>query len=512
MTAEADALSQAHRTIRVVPPGEGPYAGRLVAGGDEPYVAVRTHDLKEWGGWARGEASHLAVPAELVRTAEGHEVLLPWCTERLDAFVARREAAAAPLTPGECTTLLASLLRGAAEAGEVEPRGEWWLTASARPVFVIGAGEALTTEAVSIVRQVAEASQGDRAIGRLCARITEVLGERRRIPHEAAGVEEMLCAWAAPKPLGQVPVESGEKDDWTRTGSRLPLVSPAEAARVVRSRSAESDPARAARPSGVRRRRAADRPHRGRPFVDGLLARAHLVGTKISEKAAGIRGRRRGSVRTGARRPEGMMTRRWSKPLLVAAVVAAVLAVGGALWPSGSPAGTAATVQDGSSALPTRAGEPTPSDDTTSSAGRELTRSGALTSEKEASASPSPSRSTTPSPGEETDPVVALPALLGAAAQCKAGRGDESGAEACARAWSADRDPSDRDAVDLSPEASLRLIENFGDLAAIRVESGPEVRMVILVRTDDGWRIRDVYDVADPPSGEGVRAGDQIPS
>jgi len=52
------------------------------------------------------------------------------------------------------------------------------------------------------------------------------------------------------------------------------------------------------------------------------------------------------------------------------------------------------------------------------------------------------------------------------------------------------------------PGGSLSLIEDYGDLAALRSGSGEGGQMVVIIRRDAEWRIRDVYDIADPPSDE----------
>ena len=44
------------------------------------------------------------------------------------------------------------------------------------------------------------------------------------------------------------------------------------------------------------------------------------------------------------------------------------------------------------------------------------------------------------------------------------------------------------------------LIEDYGDVAAARIGSDAGTQMVVIIRRDAEWRIRDVYDVVDPPS------------
>jgi hypothetical protein len=44
------------------------------------------------------------------------------------------------------------------------------------------------------------------------------------------------------------------------------------------------------------------------------------------------------------------------------------------------------------------------------------------------------------------------------------------------------------------------LIEDYGDLAALRSGAGDDAQLVVIIRRNAEWRIRDVYDIADPPS------------
>ena len=49
------------------------------------------------------------------------------------------------------------------------------------------------------------------------------------------------------------------------------------------------------------------------------------------------------------------------------------------------------------------------------------------------------------------------------------------------------------------------LIEDYGDIAAIRNSSDDDAQMVVIIRRNAEWRMRDVYDIANPPS-EGTGA------
>lgn len=54
-------------------------------------------------------------------------------------------------------------------------------------------------------------------------------------------------------------------------------------------------------------------------------------------------------------------------------------------------------------------------------------------------------------------------------------------------------------------ERATSLIEDYGDVAVIRVAGTESLgeQMLVMVQGKDGWLVRDVYDVADQPSGEG---------
>ena len=127
--------------------------------------------LAGWAGWAFAGAEHVAAPLDVVRRRDGHDVLLPWCTERVTSLLARRHVVDEHLSLGECSTLVASVLRGIDELGEpgARERGTWWVTGEGRPVFVVGEGEAACTGAARVVELVAEGCR-DRGMGRVLAR------------------------------------------------------------------------------------------------------------------------------------------------------------------------------------------------------------------------------------------------------------------------------------------------------------------------------------------------------
>src|SRR5690606_15501923 len=116
----------AHRVIRRLGVDEGPYPGDLVAHGDGAAVLLAAD--ADSVRWEFAGAEHVTAPLEVLRTAEGNAVLLPWCERRLGALVAQRRAAGDPPDAGECVTLAVSLLRGIGELGDADVRGAWWVT------------------------------------------------------------------------------------------------------------------------------------------------------------------------------------------------------------------------------------------------------------------------------------------------------------------------------------------------------------------------------------------------
>ena len=196
-----------HRVIRRIDAGEGPYAGTLVTRGGSVAVQVDAEAISGWAAWEHAGDDHVAAPLDIVRRSDGHDVLLPWCTERVSSFFGRRAAAEAALTSGETTTLVASILRGLGELtrGEgQEETGEWWLTDDGRPTFVIGAGETARAAAAGLVARLRK-DCADRALTRLLVVVEEGLGAVTARPGMPARQlekwEAELFDSAAPKPL-----------------------------------------------------------------------------------------------------------------------------------------------------------------------------------------------------------------------------------------------------------------------------------------------------------------------
>ncbi|MGX1931979.1 hypothetical protein [Microbacterium resistens] len=499
---EPEVLHRAHRTVRTLSPGEGPFPGRLVTDArEEVRVCTDAAGLAGWSGWRYAGAEHIVGPVDLVRRSDGHDVLLPWCVQTVEQALRMRRAAEAPLAAGETTTLVASVLRGLVEAGEDAVSGGWWLTADGRPMFVIGRGPSIQEATRGMIESLA-AQARDRALGRLLQRIVEGLGEDRRLlPHRAGGWERELLELAAPKPLG------GAGDRGVGVDAAVPQ--PPAPARVrdlrrvveedprARSVVAEdrSHPNRSRRPRLRFLWRASDDPGEGAwsawrgstvsSMRPGDVLRA--VGERMSSALRRLRRARPASPPAAS-----TLERRWRRPVLAAGAVAVAVSAAGMLWPSAPSVGGT---------------EPPPEASTPSGNAASSVPGASPAADAEKSlvvASPSPMLE------ETASPLDAVPALLSAAEACEA----TEQADACARAWVPEildtGSPGSGRAIAVDGEAVL--IEDYGDVAAVRLDrEGGASQMLVLVRTDDGWRIRDAYDVGDPPSEEAGPEG-QTPS
>ncbi len=110
------------------------------------------------------------------------------------------------------------------------------------------------------------------------------------------------------------------------------------------------------------------------------------------------------------------------------------------------------------------------------------------------------------SPGPEEDPLASGPVLLDTISQCLA-ESDAACTEAVAEGPAGVVDAL---AVALRGEErpELALVDEYGDVAVVRMsavarEDGGSPsegeRMLVLVRLNEHWLVRDVYDVADQP-------------
>jgi hypothetical protein len=204
---EPAVLAQAHRTIRLLDRSEGPFHGALVTSPDGPLVRADAESFAGWAGWRYAGSQHIAAPVDIARRLDGHDVLLPWCTERLESYLDRRLRTQGGLPPGEIGTVVVSLLRGLAELGPapaVEAQGTWWLTEGGRPLFVVGPGQEAASAVSEIVGRL-RAECTDKMLARALDRARDRIGTaaaQRRVPRRLLEeVESELLEMAAPRPL-----------------------------------------------------------------------------------------------------------------------------------------------------------------------------------------------------------------------------------------------------------------------------------------------------------------------
>lgn len=324
----------AHRAIRRIDAGEGPYAGMLVTRGGSVAVRVDSESISGWAGWEHAGDDHVAGPLDIVRRSDGHDVLLPWCTERVSSFVGRRAAADASLASGEMTTLVASILRGLGELARAEGHdetGEWWLTDDGRPTFVIGAGDTARAAAGALVARLRE-DCADRTLARLLVVIEEGLGAEIARPGMPARQlerwEAELFDTAAPKPLKRdvhAPALARHTD-----AARHAVVARPVARRHLRTRA--SLPRDRGGVGALSSRIVGGIVHSLNGYRDAVALRlGRRPGPGIVERSV----RRTESADVGTAAGRRAPVRRGRRTIVAAAAAAVVLA-GGLLWPGGA--------------------------------------------------------------------------------------------------------------------------------------------------------------------------------
>lgn len=451
----------AHRVIRRLERSAA-FAGDLVSDGDRQRVRTDADGLDETL-WRFSGAEHVAGVRDVVRTPDGQAVLLPWCADSVDAVLARRTAAGRPLVSGEIVTLVGSLLRGVIEVGGEDLRGRWWLDDEARPLFVPGEGATCASASVEIIDRLRR-DCSDRAVERLLRRVAEAAADHRVVLRSLDEWEHELSELAAPRPI-DVAVYAPE---------------------LVR----ELPVHRARLPQDVERMR------QGHSLRDGLDA----VRARMAERLNGLRARV-GRLRSGAS-PRAQAAADVRAPrrrmLLVGAAVAGVVLVSGLSWPTdgedsaGADAVAGEAVADASAGLdrmPAARSAPAPSDTAKPQAGE---------GEKVSDDTPKATGDARPADGSIEEAATGLLALI---ESCRA---DEDADCEGAIVSGAGADILQR----LGPDSATRdvsLIEDYGDIAVVRLGRTEEQReqMIVIIRQNDGWLVRDVYDVADQPSEKG---------
>lgn len=452
-------------------------------------VQVDVAALAGWAGWGFTGAEHIAAPLDVVRRRDGHDVLLPWCTERVTSLLARRQVFDEHLSLGECSTLVASVLRGIDELGEPGAResGTWWVTGEGRPVFVVGEGETACAGAARVVELVAEGCR-DRGMGRVLAQVQMGLhlGEAQpRLPQrQIEEWEAALLQLAAPRPL------------------RCDVLTPERARDVARAANARPSERQALGRRG-NTGTATTQPRRVRraqhsTLVGDALGALRLRVTEVKRRIAGMLPDRdrRWSVHPAAapkmdavrsRADAGSATRPGRRSLLIAGAAAIAVLTGGLLWPGGESGEAAEGAGEASSASHENA---TPLVTPEPTAGDEILRG----------ENPSPTPSDAPAPGTDT-PVIdaaaiaAAPSLLRGAVACV-----EAAALSCPDVIAEGSTVGVAALVEIADgEPSFTPVDEYGDVAVIRAESAAASNILVVVRMNEKWLVRDVYDVADQP-------------
>ncbi len=470
--------------IRQLDADEGPYAGALVTRGESVAVQIHCETLAGWAGWEHAGDEHVAGPVDIVRRQDGHDVLLPWCTERIGAFLGRRAAADVAFAAGELTTVVASLLRGLGELARADGpavTGEWWLTQDGRPMFVIGAGDDARSASSRLIDRM-QRDCADRSLSRLLGEIRDGLhksGERPSMPaRQLERWEAELFATAASRPLKR-DVHAPEKARGLDVAHRV----------------APSMPGTRREARGGGSHHTMDRGSRGAIDRVSEWARRRLeeVRTALEDrvirrdvkKGGGTSSTREKKPSEGASGVVAPRPRRLGRRLVVAGAAAAVVLGGGLLWPGGATGEPAA----GRS-------RPSPAASRSSTAPQTT-----------GPVSPIPSPESTDQSTRAEDPVAAARALLLAIGRCA-----ETGDLACSGAVAAGSSgivEALTGAASAEKVPELAAVDEYGDVAVIRVSSiavvgeGAEPRrieqMVVVVRVNEKWLVRDAYDVADQP-------------
>ncbi|MGW9626537.1 hypothetical protein [Microbacterium sp. NPDC055521] len=459
MDETAALMPGAHRAIRMLDAQESAYTGELITDGERRGVRVDAETVGEHL-WLLADAEHVAGVRDVLRRPDGHDAVLPWCTDRVEVFLGRRAAAESALSAGETVTLVGSLLRGIVEIGERNITGRWWLTDEARPVFVPGEGMACTEAAIALIARLREGCR-DRAMSRLLGEIGAAAGDQRMVRREIERWERELTELAAPRALVR-----------EAFAPERVIAIDAHAARLHQ----DAD-LLAAEPRPLQRLQARLLAA-GAPLIAGVSSRLRR------NRAAVVPAR--GAAQPTARAPRGRM-------LIVGGTAAALVLVGGLMWPT--------TEED--SAATEQAGEAIPGASRTAPDAPTEPQDGHPETTDRDPSSPTP----VPEAGQGEDAVVDGSAeqraamLLAILWEC-ARTGDAAcpaavvdGAAAAVQERLAGTDA----------KRTISAVEDYGDVSVLRLgESGERgEQMLVLVRQEDQWLVRDVYDVANQPSGQG---------
>lgn len=417
MRSKPPAAYSAYVPIRTVGPPDSPFEGVLARTADGATVVLVDRDrLRDWPGWRMPAGGHVLAPMDVVRRAEGHDIVLPAVSDRLDRLLARRAGTGSGASDGEALTVAVSVLRGVVAAISEEIQAEtasWWVTSEGMPVLVCGVGDGDVVRASDgVLSMLADGARDARLRGAF-ADLREAIASPRTLVREADRWEDTLFGLVEPE------------------GLITEVIGPVRARPLPAAADAEI----------------ADAEEPRRPWWGGIAFAADAV---LTDAASDFLHRTRARMRA---RPGGK-----TRPILWAGGLAAIVIGVGLSWPD-APAPSAAMGAETSTPAPapvTPATESPPADAAVEAAG-------------------------------------ALAALLDARdacgdAQCRADLQEDPGAQLPGGAIDA-------------PERTITLLDDFGGLAVLRVDApGERSQLVTVVTTEQEWRIRDAFDVADPPA------------
>lgn len=435
-------VPEAFRYVRALTPAEGPLPGSLAATDDGVFVLVDVARLAGWQGWRYAGSEHVLGPVDILRTADGHHALMPWCNRGLGAFISDRAGSGEPLHSGEACTLAVSLLRGMAELATERgsPIGRWWLTAQGRPLFAHGVGAEVGVGVVEHLRQVRAIVQ-DRPLGRVLEQLLDEFARPRAVLRDLTRWEDELLACAAPQPL-RMNVYRPERV------LGIPLVRDWSVA-VPNRIAAVGDP------------------DRSPPFsLDRLLAGIDHMRQKLRTLLV------RRADADAVEPAHDERTHRPKRPLLIGGVAAVLVLAGGLLWPSVEP--TAADSRFDDASVPD-----------------------GMTAPGEATTTPDLAPPIQAASANAVDPAEAMPALLVALELCAAG--DPAG---CERAFGAVTDAEPWGLAVAGPGAhTVTLLDDYGDIAVFQLDPVSEgiAQTIVLARHDEAWLVRDIYDSVNQP-------------
>lgn len=477
----AGPLTGAYWLIRRVAPPESPFEGILAklapdvgdeaaardlapAGDETVVVLVDAGLLQQWDGWSVDAAQHVVGPVDLARRSGGHDVVLPWCVERVDAFFSRRGAASAPLAGGEVVTIAVSVLRGTAEVWQeitsarrgshdapAGPPGSWWLTDAGRPVFVHALGDEgqpVEVGAQHIIESLSSACD-DRTLVRLLEKAAALCDKPRQLARVIDDCESQFFASTAPRALATT-------------------VFPAALVRDL--------DVPALRPG------ADDVPIAGRGRITDVIA-AH-IDADIADMVA---------VRLGAmvKRMRERLSRGHRLPWVAAGAVAVLIVLGGVLWPASEAGVTAAAEARGAPSTPAPAAAP-------EVPAGEVPAAEVPVADMPVTEAPSAAPPAVP----EHELVIEAGRLLDSLAVCRAAS-DEAACLGDITETPGLTPP--RGAVDLAAaQRVVTLVDDYGGAGLVQVagaDSAITAQLVVIVRREDKWLLRDVYNVAKQPDG-----------